>query len=383
MYHFILSDLNGFMFLLMGIIVFVIHQKQSLKSYQTRLFLWLCYSTMLLLILDLLPWYAEGNGYNVVYLSNFAFILMETVPLIIWLFYQDSFISDSTLSPGKIIFYLSPFWLTLILLLVNIPTGWIFIVDEGFHYQRGPLIGIIFLMFALVIIYPMFLGLSKRKQIGDRMFVTIVMFGLFPILGSVAQWFMFGASIVWGAVSLSVLFTYLYLETQREIRDYLTGLMNRQQIDERIQSRIYMSRKKGPFALLMVDLDDFKAINDQYGHKEGDHALIKVASILNRSVRSSDKVARYGGDEFIILLEETEERGVRQIIERIHDSLDLYNQHSKQPYFISLSCGYTLFKENEDISFTELLHRADISMYKVKGFKKGHKGEKKMTLFVD
>ena len=81
--------------------------------------------------------------------------------------------------------------------------------------------------------------------------------------------FVYGASVLWNAVALSVISIYIFLETQKELTDYLTGLLNRQQIDELILSRIIDFDKRGGFTVIMLDMNDFKDINDRFGHKEG------------------------------------------------------------------------------------------------------------------
>jgi two-component system cell cycle response regulator len=102
--------------------------------------------------------------------------------------------------------------------------------------------------------------------------------------------------------------------------DHVTGLLNRRQLDVRAGERIAIARRGRALTCLLIDVDKFKEINDTYGHTAGDHVLREVARRVEEVTRASDVVARYGGDEFVVLLEETE-IGAARSVERIHSAL--------------------------------------------------------------
>ncbi len=110
----------------------------------------------------------------------------------------------------------------------------------------------------------------------------------------------------------------LYAEVAEKARiDALTGLLNRRSLDEAIASEISRhSRYGGVFALIILDLDSFKAFNDNYGHLAGDNLLRKIGSIMKNSIRSADQAFRYGGDEFAVLLPNTSIGAAEQVAER-------------------------------------------------------------------
>ncbi|MDO8691932.1 MAG: diguanylate cyclase [Dehalococcoidia bacterium] len=106
--------------------------------------------------------------------------------------------------------------------------------------------------------------------------------------------------------------------SELSIRDSLTGLYNGRELHRRLNEHVELSRRYGrPLAILMLDLDFFKAVNDNYGHQAGDESLQAVAGILRREIRSGDLVARYGGEEFIVILPETKMSGAAAVAERI------------------------------------------------------------------
>lgn len=148
--------------------------------------------------------------------------------------------------------------------------------------------------------------------------------------------------------------------------DRLTGVANRMALDYSLDS-LLLERKaeQQPFALLFLDLNRFKPLNDIYGHDKGDQALIEVAQRIQRVLRDKDMVARLGGDEFVVLVREVkEERAVHSVIERLRNAI-------RQPlaccddYSLDASIGLALFPEHGQDS-ASLLKHADQAMYSEK-----------------
>ena len=155
--------------------------------------------------------------------------------------------------------------------------------------------------------------------------------------------------------------------------DVLTGLPNRHMFNERLQQEVKRSHRTGkPFALMFIDLDHFKEVNDSLGHDMGDQLLVETAERLTNCVRTSDSighmhnVARLGGDEFTIILNEiTDIKNIEQIAERILKKLVEPYQLKGELAYISASIGITVFPE--DASDVEtLIKNADQSMYHAK-----------------
>ena len=183
--------------------------------------------------------------------------------------------------------------------------------------------------------------------------------------------------------------------------DELTGLANRRLLLEKISHACILSkRSQKSGALLFIDLDHFKQINDQYGHDAGDRFLQDLAGKLNRCVREADTVARFGGDEFVILLENLSENSIdaladvkrlcSKIVEEVHIPLKIQDQN----YTYSISVGATLFWGRDD-NIDEILKRADMAMYESKRsgrntfklfeeeFKEGSEWDRNQTSFDD
>lgn len=141
--------------------------------------------------------------------------------------------------------------------------------------------------------------------------------------------------------------------------DPLTGLYNRRLADERLKAEVTRSnRHKRPFSLCLFDLNDFKAMNDSYGHLVGDEVLKEFARRLTEAIRSSDVAARIGGDEFLLLLPECHEKNVKELLSRLV-RLEVEVEGKRFPF--SYSAGWTECREDD--SPQTLLERADRSLY--------------------
>ena len=146
-------------------------------------------------------------------------------------------------------------------------------------------------------------------------------------------------------------------------RDPLTGLYNRTFFNEMVLNEIERMRRYGDaFSIVMLDVDNFKWINDTYGHIFGDKILKDFAKILTESVRASDILVRYGGDEFLILLPEDEHSHCEEVMTRVKSSLDEWNiAHADPDYSLSVSAGCAQYLQGMDIM--SVLHEADEKMY--------------------
>jgi diguanylate cyclase (GGDEF)-like protein len=151
--------------------------------------------------------------------------------------------------------------------------------------------------------------------------------------------------------------------------DYLTGLANRRAFEELFEMECKRSRRYNrPMTLVYLDLDDFKKVNDGRGHQTGDEVLVAVATTLRSSLRSTDCVARIGGDEFAILLPETDEEGARIIMNKLNAVLQTLLTPTNWP--IGFSFGVVTFPAPLE-SLETMLERADKLMYEAKHAGKG------------
>lgn len=153
---------------------------------------------------------------------------------------------------------------------------------------------------------------------------------------------------------------------QQSFTDPLTEIYNRRSLEE-IAGRFisHARRLKNPLSLLLIDVDRFKDVNTTFGHLTGDVVLADTAALLKSSVRGSDAVFRYGGDEFVIILADTSGLGAAKVIERIKACLVDWNRAgSLEGFELSLSVGMSEWSDG--VTLDELLDEADRQMYAAK-----------------
>ncbi|HIL90789.1 MAG TPA: GGDEF domain-containing protein [Gemmatimonadetes bacterium] len=145
------------------------------------------------------------------------------------------------------------------------------------------------------------------------------------------------------------------------LTDPLTGLPNRRHLELYLEREVEAARRGRKLVLIMIDLDNFKACNDTFGHVVGDEVLTAVGQILSAENRAMNMVARYGGDEFIAVLSESDISGaelyVKRVMERMADNTDLIE------YGITISIGIAEFDERSSGSMGDLIQAADVNMY--------------------
>ena len=148
--------------------------------------------------------------------------------------------------------------------------------------------------------------------------------------------------------------------------DDLTKLYNRRGFFSLSEQNMKLAKREGKTLLLLsADLDGLKLINDTYGHHEGDRALIAVASLLKATFRTSDVIARIGGDEFVVLMIQAKGENAHVIKERLQKNIGQHNSVAER-FSISLSVGIAQFNPQDEVSIEELLVQADQRLYEDK-----------------
>jgi diguanylate cyclase (GGDEF)-like protein len=153
------------------------------------------------------------------------------------------------------------------------------------------------------------------------------------------------------------------------IRDGLTGLFNKPYIHQRLDEEFYRSRRYNhDLSLMMIDLDNFKALNDRFGHAVGDHLLRYFSQVIADTVRPSDVAARYGGEEFLIILPETRKEEAQTVAERLLNRISLYPfrvDSRKEDVPFTISIGVTAYPDHGE-SAEDLVELADQALYEAK-----------------
>lgn len=162
--------------------------------------------------------------------------------------------------------------------------------------------------------------------------------------------------------------TKLWIEREYGLRDILTKLDNRAEFLQRFEIEQHRSeRSSKSYSVMFIDIDQFKNLNDKFGHSTGDEALKKVADVLRQNSRKIDIMARIGGDEFALLLPETDDNSCELVLQRIKADADVEFQKRGWPISLSIGC---VSETGGKRSIQEILHDADQIMYSIKNSKK-------------
>lgn len=252
--------------------------------------------------------------------------------------------------------------ISIVLLVINIFYPLVFSVSDG-RYQRG-FAYIIFLIFAaFYILDSLYLYVKRVKKNGSLKLFPVHIFLIPVILGVVIQAFFVEIAITWTSIAISVAGIMTALKNEIIFTDCLTGLYNREYL-EFLHKRA-CNKKDCWVSGIMIDLNGFKQINDNYGHAEGDLALCIVADLLRKSFSEYGVVTRYAGDEFVIMLNTTDDQLIQKIIKSAKKNFVTENEKNDKPYQLSASMGYAITNlSNETID--DFMNRIDEQMYQDK-----------------
>lgn len=362
---------DSFSFIAISILLLSTKRLHS-NSYGQRLFRNTQSTLCAVLISDMLTWILDGTpgtvGTFMVYIVNMLFFFF--VPLATYTWFQYAWYRVYKMSfPKKLHLWLItlPF---IILTAISISSPWtklIFYVDDSNVYHRGPLNNVFALIFLGFTLWSSLFSLNKyRKSVikSDKQeFLTISSFIIAPLVGGIIQIFVYGCSLTWPCTAFSMLLVFLNIQDREISQDSLTGLNNRATLDRYLQS-LFDSEKKNQISLIIFDMNSFKSINDNYGHLNGDEALIQFASIMKLSFNGTNFfLARYGGDEFVAILRDVDATRTQMEITRIKNALLNFNTTKKFEFSLSVSAGYCMYPAENIISPQQLIEAADEKMY--------------------
>jgi diguanylate cyclase (GGDEF)-like protein len=244
--------------------------------------------------------------------------------------------------------------------------GWYYTIDDHNIYHRGPLFWFpVAATAALLFIVFVMVGLN-RKTIDRKHYYPLLLFIVPPMAGMLLQLMFYGASFMLNSIVLSLLIVFLNIQNQDVYTDYLTGINNRKKLDLYMFDKIRACSAQRTFSAVLLDIDDFKIINDTFGHDTGDEALESAAALLSNCLRTNDFIARFGGDEFMIVLDISGSRQLETAVERIRESVRQYNESSKKPYKLEFSMGYAVFDNAAGMKLAEFQKLLDTLMYEDK-----------------
>lgn len=366
-----IKNIDGIMiacFIMTIILVKIINQKM-VYSREDKFFLWLITFILVNIILEIILYFIANNPAPLILLINkiinHVIYILPTLITYTWLIYVAMLMKMDEKRLAKFrILSLIPILFNAILVLCNPIKNWYFTINENGVYQRQYLFYILSLLCFVYLFWSFFLYIINRKSVPKNYFLTMISFLFLPLIGGIIHSIFLGTYALWISISLAVLIVFLNIQSAMLQTDYLTGLNNRMFFEKFLKYKI--KNKAQNFWGYMIDIDNFKKINDTYGHSTGDQALIETAQILQEVFHRRTIIARYGGDEFIVLVLEENSDIYSSLLQK---TVNQSNNNATRPYLLSFSTGVLKFN-NEDMNMDQFLRKLDLAMYDVKHSKK-------------
>ncbi len=308
---------------------------------------------------------AYGNHALLIAL-NTALFINNIIFAYLWILYADYKLFGDMRRINRIY----PYWaipaaLVVLGCIINLVTPVFFVIDKFNVYQRTPLYIIPFAVTYFYLAYGVILIYLNRNKVQKYLFMPAILFMIPILMGSLLQFFFYGYSLIWLGVAIGMGSLFINVQNEAAYVDPLSGLFNRHYLDSLLIMCIRKEDTAGVLAGIMLDIDGFKKVNDQFGHTVGDDAISEVGRILYTAVGNKGVSCRYGGDEFIVLTHVNSEKEIMDMIAAIKAQTNAFNESENKPYNIHFSIGYSTF-DSEHETTDDFLRKLDTSMYEDK-----------------
>lgn len=369
--------------ILLTMLFYIVRMHQDSEGGDQSFFVKMLICNAVILFSDISIYLMRGSNSSIlVIINNFVciiYFLLHGYFGYLWMRYCIKKLYPE-FEPGRKLkaLFMFPCIICTILIVASPWTKWIYYLTDKNRYMRGSYMWIVvilsYLYWAISVILILKEMVQRRRIREESFYETLLIFPIPTFIGNTIQLMFYGVSVVWVCTAISLLILFINLQNNQISRDMLTGLFNRRQTNKQLDWEI--NHLRDTYYLLfviMIDVDHFKEINDEFGHVIGDEALISVSQVLKRGCREKDFIGRFGGDEFIIIGHAFSNNEIDSLIETIKQEVQDYNSNSNSPYIISLSMGYSLYGEKDLLSVDHIISAADKEMYKMKARSKNIK----------
>ncbi len=247
--------------------------------------------------------------------------------------------------------------------------GFIFEVAPDGAYRRGALFGVFIAayLWAMLVMFRTVVETGRRYQYHFK--IKLAALFVFIILGTSVQVALPDIHATWTAITLAMALYYGFVCEFNDTLDVLTKLYNRKSYENEIDRL----KKKGRFSVIVMDVDDFKKVNDRYGHPYGDQCLHRLADLVQQAFCRVGTCYRIGGDEFCVLARTVDEKKVAAALGQLNEGLD--RLRAENPLLPVLSYGWQVCVGNSENCLDKTIRAADRQMYENKARRKSEKAE--------
>ncbi len=322
-----------------------------------------------------LIWLLMENNYlpllvPVIWIANIVSLFCLSAIGFFWFVFADMRLNKRTMTKNRFLLSALPLIVAGVMLVLSPLTGWAFTVSSSGVYQHGPfftffsLLGYVYDIAVLVI--SIVSTVKEKRRETRRQYVVIGIFILFPMIAGILQIKYSGTPILAPAIITVFFLVFINIQSAQIYNDALTGLNNRRRTNQYIENQLADVSVKNPMVIYVADVDQFKSINDKYGHIVGDKALSLVAkALIKLGTYQHIFVARYGGDEFIVVAKNQYAINPANIVNELQKIVKEESLRAMIEYNLSISVGYAVITDNH-LSLEQAINQADQNLYFVK-----------------
>ncbi len=370
--------INGFSLVIL-LIFYLDNQQRHLENKSQKYFFFqhMVVSNICLLILDGITWLVVGSPglafRTVNVLASTLYYILTPLPSFFFLCFADVVMNVPTDRRGRLMqWYAIPVVINFLIAAASPFTNWFFRIDAANMYHRGSLLALSFVL-SLVLLFVALVKVIRRyiavrSEAGTlsknvKEYRWILGYAVIPILGGAVQAFFYNVTYIWNFTVIGLLMLYINYQNAEITTDTLTGLYNRRQsfayFERFMRDR---TREKLSIAVVMIDINNFKHINDHFGHMRGDEAIIAVARVLEEEFTWDDFICRFGGDEFVVITKHGELNMLNAALESVNKHLAALHNEGRFPYELSVSAGVAQYSRKYK-TLDALIKQADEMMF--------------------
>lgn len=346
------------LFILFSLYLFV--RLSTIRTFSNRLLRVIIVATAVSIIMEPLTWIFDGmlfrGAYLLEYSTNFILFLMGPVIGGLLLSYMDYRTYKNPRRVRQKFYYQQVSLVTFFLLVINIFNPIYFAVNPVTNsFRSGEYKNLHYLVLAGFYIYMLYFIVKNRNKTTLKESMIFMLCFLAPIIGMVVQLYDSKLHFSWTSIVVGLMMIYIFLETTPSEEDYLTKLYNRKNYENQLN---YFAQIRKPFGVAIFDLNNFKQINDSYGHQKGDEVLIAFGQALKKTFDKHGLVSRLGGDEFAVIID-----GQYDSIDFLIEELSGVLKAHQDLIVSNLEFSFGYQRREDEISLDELYNLADHKMY--------------------
>ena len=362
------SDASAFILMLM-LKLHINSQAKISTLIDARLLSAMINLTMFQCLLDTLVFWIDGKTFPAArelnYIGNIVYYTLNVTISYLWPLFTEYKLNSSEEKLKKLaIFSGIPLALITVAIALTPISGFLFTITEDNRYTRTELN---FLLPTVLIFIYLILGIIKvyihRRSKGKYMIFPVIYFVTPIVISVTVQAFIYGISLIYIGIAIGLTGVYLSTQSESAYIDQLCGVYNRRYYNDYIRAFCNSKNKASSITGALIDMDNFKPINDNFGHDVGDEALVKFSSILRKHMSEIGFVVRFGGDEFVLITNRSES-AAEGAVANILKELDEVNSSGEIRY--NLEFSYGIASISADSSSDDFLKTMDSRMYEMK-----------------